>query len=42
MVKSGSAALIARGLVAASGPSGTLGLQIVIYLVTVRPSPPIS
>lgn len=35
MVNSGSAALIARGLVAASAPSGILGLQIVIYVVTV-------
>jgi di/tricarboxylate transporter len=35
MVNSGSAALIAKGLVAASRPAGKLGLQIVIYAVTV-------
>jgi di/tricarboxylate transporter len=35
MVNSGSAALIARGLVAASAPSGLVGLQVVIYVVTV-------
>eukprot|EP00035_Acanthoeca_spectabilis_P022882 m.446366 g.446366 ORF g.446366 m.446366 type:complete len:737 (-) comp19351_c0_seq1:60-2270(-) len=34
MVNSGAAALIARGLVAASEPMGLIGLQIVIYVVT--------
>eukprot|EP00038_Savillea_parva_P002966 m.119506 g.119506 ORF g.119506 m.119506 type:complete len:740 (+) comp11022_c0_seq2:396-2615(+) len=35
MVNSGAASLIAKGLVAASEPAGLVGLQIVIYMVTV-------